>query len=170
MISGKLSSFGISSLRSTWDAARKASASRASQPTVSDVGARGIIPSRSTRPCVERMPYRSQKLAGTLVEPAVSVESPMSHAPAATAEAAPDEEPPGTCPGVAGLAGVPSNAFSPNRPSEISSVTVFPTRLLQRQAGAAQPWHCALRARRRLPNQDYLHRSHGRRHQINPLR
>ena len=56
----------------------------------------------------------------------MSVPSAVSHSPAATAAAEPDEEPPGTRSGARVLSGVPSNAFSPRMPSETSSVMVLP--------------------------------------------
>jgi hypothetical protein len=72
------------------------------------------------------MPWRPQKLEGTRTEPPVSVPSAVSHIPCATADAEPDDEPPGTRSGAAGLSGVPSNGFSPMMPSDTSSVTVLP--------------------------------------------
>src|SRR5580704_1116491 len=87
------------------------------------------MPLRSRRPCVGRMPYSPQKLAGTRTEPPVSVPSAVSQRPAATAAAEPEDEPPGTWPGARGLTGVPSNGFSPRMPSETSSVTVLPIRV-----------------------------------------
>ncbi len=102
-------------------------ASRANQPHVSALGDCTVMPVKSMRPCVGRMPYRPQKLDGTRTEPPLSVPSAKSHAPDATADADPLEEPPGTRSGAAGLSGVPSCAFSPRIPSDTSSVTVFPT-------------------------------------------
>jgi hypothetical protein len=55
------------------------------------------------------------------------VPSAKSQALAATAEADPLDEPPGTRPGAAGFNGVPSCAFSPRMPSDTSSVIVLPT-------------------------------------------
>ena len=72
------------------------------------------------------MPWRPQKLAGTRTDPPVSVPSAVSHSPWATAEAEPEDEPPGTRSGAFGLSGVPSKGFSPRMPSETSSVTVLP--------------------------------------------
>ena len=48
-----------------------------------------------------------QKEAGPRTEPPVSLPSAKSTSPAATAAAEPDDEPPGTRPGAAGLTGVP---------------------------------------------------------------
>jgi len=56
----------------------------------------------------------------------VSVPRAVSQRSLATADADPDDEPPGTRSGALGLSGVPSNAFSPRMPSEISSVIVLP--------------------------------------------
>ena len=79
----------------------------ANQPTVSKEGASGTMPSIAMRPCVGRRPTTPQKLAGTRTDPPVSVPSAKSHSPPATAEADPDEEPPGTHPGAAEFTGVP---------------------------------------------------------------
>jgi hypothetical protein len=46
-------------------------------------------------------------LAGTRVDPPVSVPSAKSHRPAATAAAEPLDDPPGTRPGARTLSGVP---------------------------------------------------------------
>src|SRR3954447_7487959 len=67
-----------------------------------------------------------QKLAVPRPDPPVSVPSAMSQIPPATAAADPADEPPGTRPGACGFVGVPSNGFSPNMPSETSSVIVLP--------------------------------------------
>src|ERR1019366_172520 len=91
----------------------KVSPSRANQPTVSEPGAWASTPVKSTRPCVGRIPNRPQKLAGTRTEPPVSVPSAKLHTPAATTDAEPEDEPPGTLSCAAGLSGVPVNGFSP---------------------------------------------------------
>lgn len=72
------------------------------------------------------MPNSPQNEAGTRTDPPVSVPSAVSHRPAATADADPDDEPPGTRSGALLFSGVPSNAFSPRMPSETSSVMVLP--------------------------------------------
>jgi hypothetical protein len=54
------------------------------------------------------MPYNPQKLAGTRTDPPLSVPSAKSHSPAATADADPLDDPPGTRSGAAGFSGVPS--------------------------------------------------------------
>src|SRR5262249_61192056 len=82
-------------------------APRESPPAVSKLGANGAAPASGTRPWVGRMPYRPQKLAGILTEPAQSVPSENSQRPPATADAEPLEEPPGIRSGQAGLSGVP---------------------------------------------------------------
>ncbi len=79
----------------------------ANQPTASNDGASGTTPSAATRPWVGRSPKIPQKLAGTRTEPPVSDPSAKSHSPPATADADPDDEPPGTHPGAALLTGVP---------------------------------------------------------------
>ncbi len=101
-------------------------ASRASQPTVSDDGACTVMPEKSSPPWLGRIPNRPQKLAGTRTDPPVSVPSAKSQTPPATADADPEEEPPGTRSGAAGLSGVPVNGFSPRMPRETSSVPVLP--------------------------------------------
>ena len=72
------------------------------------------------------MPNSPQKLEGTRTEPPVSVPSAKSHTPAATTDAEPEDDPPGTRSGAAGLSGVPVNGFSPRMPSDTSSVAVLP--------------------------------------------
>jgi hypothetical protein len=59
------------------------------------------------RPYVGRRPISPQKDAGPRTEPPVSEPSAKSTTPAATAEAEPDDEPPGTRSGAAGFTGVP---------------------------------------------------------------
>ena len=76
-------------------------------PATSKEGASGTIPARLTRRWLGRRPYSPHQLAGIRTEPAVSVPSPMSASPAATATAGPLDEPPGRCPGARGLSGVP---------------------------------------------------------------
>jgi hypothetical protein len=55
------------------------------QPQVSYDAARGLACANDMRPCVGRSPNRPQKLAGTRTEPPVSLPSPTSAWPAATA-------------------------------------------------------------------------------------
>lgn len=80
------------SWRSTHAACFNRAASRAKSPTVSNDGA-GHEPVISIRPCVGRIPYKPQKLAGILTEPPVSPPSPTSASLLATATAVPDEDP-----------------------------------------------------------------------------
>src|SRR5439155_18251451 len=60
----------------------------------------------------------------------------------ATAEAEPEDEPPGTRSGAAGLSGVPSNGFSPRMPSDTSSVIVLPISVAPASSSrcTAQAW------------------------------
>jgi hypothetical protein len=76
----------------------------------------------------------------------VSVPSAVSHNPCATALAEPEEEPPGTWPGAAGLTGVPSKAFSPRMPSETSSVMVLPISVAPASSSVctAQAWRTGI--------------------------
>src|SRR6266850_147811 len=97
----------IASPSMTPDTRANVPASRANQPVVSERGACGSMPVTGSRPWVGRIPYRPQKLAGTRTEPPVSVPSAVSHNPAATAAADPDDDPPGTRSGARGLSGVP---------------------------------------------------------------
>jgi hypothetical protein len=72
----------------------------------------------------------------------VSVPSAVSHIPAATAAAEPEDEPPGTRPGARTFLGVPSKAFSPRMPSDTSSVMVLPIRVAPASSRVctAQAW------------------------------
>src|SRR6476659_8971988 len=103
-------------------AANKTSATLASTPafcartpTVSNDGASGLTPATDTKPCDGRKPQIPQLLAGTRVEPPVSVPSAKSTNPHATAEADPLDDPPGTRSDACALRGVPSKWFSPSR-------------------------------------------------------
>src|SRR6266705_2536002 len=78
------------------------SALRARTPTLSKDGANGFTPATDTNPCDGRKPQIPQLLAGTRVEPPVSVPKAKSTRPHATAEA----DPPGTRSGARGLRGV----------------------------------------------------------------
>src|ERR1700736_3552923 len=134
-------------------------ASRASQPTVSKLGAIAMIPATDKRPNVVRRPYRPQKLAGTRIDPPVSVPSAKSQSFAATADAEPLEDPPGTRVGAFGLIGVPKCGFIPNIPQATSSVCVFPTRYAPAingasAAGAVAVAGSASRNRSGLPQAD----------------
>src|SRR5690606_4675984 len=72
------------------------SAVRASGPAWSRLDAKAIIPQREQLPEVGLMPVTPQKLAGWRIEPPVSVPVAAGSRRAATAAAAPADEPPGT--------------------------------------------------------------------------
>ncbi|KZX19927.1 hypothetical protein ACH61_02977 [Rathayibacter tanaceti] len=74
---------------------------------MSKLGASGSSPAAGTAPCVVRSPHRPWYDAGTRIDPAVSVASPIAACPSETAVAGPLEEPPGIAPGTAGFGGVP---------------------------------------------------------------
>src|SRR3954469_23939271 len=69
-----------------------------------------------------------QNDAGPRTEPPVSLPRASSQRPAAMAAADPDDEPPGTRPGAAGLTGVPSRELRPSSEKAISAVCVLPTK------------------------------------------
>jgi hypothetical protein len=102
--------------------------SRANQPQVSRLGERSSAPSRLTRPCVGRRPYRPQWLAGARTEPPVSVPSAKSHRPEDTAEAEPEDDPPVIRSLAAPLIGAPKCALLPFIENASSSVTVLPAK------------------------------------------
>src|SRR4026208_1703534 len=76
-------------------------------PTVSNDGASGFTPATEMKSCDGRKPQIPQLLAGTRIEPPVSVPKAKSTNPHATAEADPLDDPPGTRPGARALRGVP---------------------------------------------------------------
>src|SRR5689334_12788847 len=79
----------------------------ASTPTVSNDGASGFMPATDMKSCEGRKPQIPQLLAGTRVEPPVSVPNAKSTKPQATAEADPLDDPPGTRSGARVFRGVP---------------------------------------------------------------
>src|SRR5215813_5679800 len=83
------------------------SAHCARMPTLSNDGASGFTPATDTKSCDGRKPQIPQLLAGTRVEPPVSVPNAKSTKPHATAEADPLDDPPGTRSGACALRGVP---------------------------------------------------------------
>ena len=94
--------------RGSWpnsaSASRAASGTdRANTPTVSRLGLWARIPVRGIAPKLGLKPTTPQKAAGRITEPAVWVPTASGAWPAATAAAEPDDEPPGVCPGAAGL-------------------------------------------------------------------
>ena len=119
------------------------SPSRAKNPQVSKEGARSWQASRLTRPWVGRMPNRPQWLAGARTDPPVSVPSAKSHRLFDTAEAEPDDEPPGMRSGAPPFTGVPKWAFLPDIEKASSSVMVLPTKRRPRRGGAARWEPCA---------------------------
>src|SRR5215471_11896427 len=76
-------------------------------PTVSNDGANGLTPATDIEPCDGRKPQIPELLAGTRVEPPVSVPKAKSTRSQATAEVDPLDDPPGTRSGACGLRGVP---------------------------------------------------------------
>ena len=84
-------------------------------PTVSKEGARVNTPETEIAPWEGLYPQTPQLLAGTLIEPPVSVPIAKSTDPLATAVADPLEEPPGTLSGAFGFRGVPKNELTPMR-------------------------------------------------------
>src|SRR5579871_1266602 len=118
-----------------------------------------MMPATDKRPNVVRKPYSPQKLAGTRTDPPVSVPSAKSQRPAATTEAEPLDDPPGTRVGAFGLIGVPKCGFIPNIPQATSSVWVLPIRCAPaisgaRTAGAVATAGSASRSRSGLPQPD----------------
>mmetsp|Transcript_12626 Transcript_12626/g.32015 ORF Transcript_12626/g.32015 Transcript_12626/m.32015 type:complete len:378 (-) Transcript_12626:457-1590(-) len=109
--------------------ARKRAGSRANQPTVSKVGARGTTPRVDTAEIVGRMPNTPQHAAGMRVLPHVSVPIAKSHKPLPTATADPLDDPPGIREDETGLTGVPSRSFSPSMLIASWSNFAFPTPL-----------------------------------------
>lgn len=69
--------------------------------------AKAIMPRRDGRPYVGFMPVTPVKLAGSRMEPPVSVPVTMGARPAATALEEPPEEPPGTAFASQGLKTLP---------------------------------------------------------------
>jgi hypothetical protein len=98
---------GISAANNTEAAFANTSQLHARIPTVSNVGAKGLTPATEILPCVGRIPKMPQLLAGTLIDPPVSVPRAKSTIPQATADADPLDDPPGTRSGALGFNGVP---------------------------------------------------------------
>src|SRR4051812_32472369 len=80
------------------------------------------------RPCVGRIPNSPQWLPGPPREPPVWEPSAVSQRRFDTAEAEPDEEPPGIRSGAPPFTGVPKCAFLPLSEKASSSVWVLPTK------------------------------------------
>ena len=92
----------------------------ANGPTQSRLLCAGCTPSRLTRPKVGFSPAIPQQAAGTRTDPPVSVPKAISARPAATADAEPLDEPPGTRSGAIGLTGVPVQSLMPVTPKASS--------------------------------------------------
>ena len=99
---------------------------RAIGPTVSSVGARAKAPMRSTAPCVGRTPTTPQTLAGKRIEPPVSVPTPATVMPAATAEAVPPDEPPAEKSPFQGLRMSPKVSLRPVMSAANSAILFLP--------------------------------------------
>src|ERR1035437_1004675 len=87
------------------NASRRGTSSLARMPTTSNEGASGSAPDESITPWVGLTENRPHDAAGTRIEPAVSVPTPKSHTPPATADAVPDDEPPVNRSGYKGFIG-----------------------------------------------------------------
>src|SRR5438445_9589230 len=81
----------------------------------------GISPQRGLSPTVP------QQADGRRIEQPVSVPSPRSHMPAASAAALPLDEPPVVRPGWTGLWTVPYHGFEPSTPQAYSVRFALPT-------------------------------------------
>ncbi len=99
---------------------------RAIGPTVSSVGQSGKTPSMAIAPHCGLRPTTSQQAAGSRIEPPVSLPSPSSQSPAASAAAFPLEDPPVVRPGRAGLETVPYHGFWPITDHANSGRLAFP--------------------------------------------
>ena len=74
------------------------------------------MPRAETLPTVGFSPTMLPNAAGTRPDPAVSVPSAKATIPAATAQAEPDDDPPGTSAGSKTLRGTPYGLRVPTRP------------------------------------------------------
>ena len=101
---------------------------RVNVPTVSSEDANAISPYRLISPYVGLRPTTPQSDAGWRTEPPVSVPSPQTAWPEATAAALPPDEPPGTVSRSHGLCTAPNAEFSFDEPIANSSQFVLPTR------------------------------------------
>lgn len=87
----------------TWSMIAASMASRASGPAWSRVNDSGMTPCRETRPIVGFSPVRFCWLDGSTIEPPVWVPMEEDASRAATAQAGPVEEPPGSTDGSSGV-------------------------------------------------------------------
>src|SRR6059058_3659127 len=100
---------------------------RAIGPTVSSDGTSGCTPAIGIRPHCGLSPTVPQYADGSRIEQPVSVPSPRSARPAASAAALPALEPPVVRPGRVGLRTVPYHGFWPITPHANSSRLALPT-------------------------------------------
>ncbi len=87
----------------------------------------GTMPRADTLPMVGFSPTTLPNIAGTRPDPAVSVPSANGTIPAATAQAEPEDEPPGTRAGSNTLRGTPYGLRTPTSPVANWSRLVLPT-------------------------------------------
>src|SRR5580693_10620219 len=85
-----------------------------------------MTPARLTSPGVGRSPTTPQNDAGTRMEPPVSVPTPATPKPAATAAAVPPLEPPGSRRGSCGLRVTPERDEWPCHDAARSGIVVLP--------------------------------------------
>ena len=116
--------------RSAMSISTQSSTVRAIGPIVSSVRESGNTPRLSIRPSLVLNPTMPQKLAGARIEPPVSLPIAQGARPAATATAAPDEDPPAMrgVTGSRGFLGVPKCGLSPRRRESEFREIGFPQR------------------------------------------
>ena len=108
-------------------AASASSTLRANTDTVSIDRQAGTMPVAEMLPMVGFSPTMLPNIAGTRPDPAVSVPSAIGTIPAATAQAEPDDEPPGTRAASNTLRGTPYGLRTPTSPVANWSRLVFPS-------------------------------------------
>ena len=106
------------------------------------------------------MPNRPQWFAGPRTEPPVSLPSAMSQSRFDTAEAEPEDEPPGMRSGAPPFTGVPKWAFLPESEKASSSVIVLPTK---RAPALEQPLDHRRAARLHPGQREHMRRAAARR-------
>ena len=110
-------------------------ADRASGPTRSRPGAKGITPSRETSPSEGAIPTTPHCEAGSRIDPPVSVPTARGTNPAATAAALPPELPPGLRRRSTGLRVGPWDEVCVEAPIASSSMLARPSRIAPPPAG-----------------------------------
>src|SRR5215472_18090592 len=100
---------------------------RARIDTVSSDRHAGTTPRAEMLPSVGFRPTMLPNAAGTRPDPAVSVPNAKRTTPAATAQADPDDDPPGTCASSNTLRGTPYGLRVPTRPVANWSRLVLPS-------------------------------------------